>query len=830
MAENFNSDEFKKQREEIEKIVEIQKELNSGNVGLFETLKDIHRYDKLIADQVKKRNRLKAVEEKIQKRISALESKKLASGSVEEEQNTIKIIKLEEEKALTGEAVKLQNKKIDQHKLANRLIKQEVKDVRTLSNLLKTSVNEGLKKGLALAKKTGSYYIEQDAAVRATAKSMGVLSKQADAFANNIFKASLSTNQLGIQAKDLAKIQGVYSSEVGRALMLSQDGLEAMAEMAAGTNLGAEGAAMMAANMESFGMSATMSRDLLQETVDLAHTMGVNTDAAVKNLSINLKKAQGYNFKKGVKGITEMSVRAAKFGVSMDMATGFADKLIDIEGAVDMAAQLQVLGGGFAKIADPFKLMFQARNDVEGLQKSLEKATEGIAHFDDASGTFKISAVEMHRLRKVAEPLGQDYAEIAKNARAMAKFSKMKGELGMKVDPEIQEFITSTAKFNKGAGGYEIMIGDNLSPKLLKSLNADDIKLLEAQALQKDSLAQQAKNSQTFDKLWGNLMNTFKSVLLPFVKGIDSGLRKPLEAFMNDDSFKKTIEELAEFGKTLGKGIGKAAELIMQFPKTSLALVAALGAAKWFSHGVTMGLGFKSITGGLGKGGGGLGVGGKTTANTMAGKGLSGKMGKFGTKMAGKGMGAGLALGAGSMGLDMWRDNIRDRDSGAGKAMGIGSSALAGAGTGAMIGSIIPGIGTAAGAVVGGLAGGAYGAYNEYGGDKKKYTGRKQEDFVMRPGEGAVPFSSSDTLVGAKPGGPIDKLLDKGGGGGASSGIVSVKFDKPLVIKGEITLNNGSSLESIKLNDPILMREIASIVQQELRKSLGGGKLNPNPV
>ena len=67
MAENFNSDEFKKQREEIEKIVEIQKELNSGNVGLFETLKDIHRYDKLIADQVKKRNRLKAVEEKIQK-------------------------------------------------------------------------------------------------------------------------------------------------------------------------------------------------------------------------------------------------------------------------------------------------------------------------------------------------------------------------------------------------------------------------------------------------------------------------------------------------------------------------------------------------------------------------------------------------------------------------------------------------------------------------------------------------------------------------------------------------------------------------------------------
>ena len=827
MAENFNSDEFKKQREEIEKIVEIQKELNSGNVGLFETLKDIHRYDKLIADQVKKRNRLKAVEEKIQKRISALESKKLASGSVEEEQNTIKIIKLEEEKALTGEAVKLQNKKIDQHKLANRLIKQEVKDVRTLSNLLKTSVNEGLKKGLALAKKTGSYYIEQDAAVRATAKSMGVLSKQADAFANNIFKASLSTNQLGIQAKDLAKIQGVYSSEVGRALMLSQDGLEAMAEMAAGTNLGAEGAAMMAANMESFGMSATMSRDLLQETVDLAHTMGVNTDAAVKNLSINLKKAQGYNFKKGVKGITEMSVRAAKFGVSMDMATGFADKLIDIEGAVDMAAQLQVLGGGFAKIADPFKLMFQARNDVEGLQKSLEKATEGIAHFDEASGTFKISAVEMHRLRKVAEPLGQDYAEIAKNARTMAKFSKMKGELGIKVNPDVKEFITSTAKFNKGAGGYEIMIGDNLSPKLLKSLNADDIKLLEAQALQKDSLAQQAKNSQTFDKLWGNLMNTFKSVLLPFVRGIDSGLRKPLEAFMNDDSFKKTIEELAEFGKTLGKGIGKAAELIMQFPKTSLALVAALGAAKWFSHGVTMGLGFNSVASAGGGGvssitdaltGGGK-KGGKGGSGRKWGNGKFAKMGKFGKVATGAaGLGAGIV---GGMAGSYLSEKSGFEDSGTGDIASIVGGLVGGA-----LGSLLGPVGTVIGAGLGSAAGKWAG--DAYASDKP--SGSVAQDFVMRPGAGAVPFSSSDTLVGAKPGGPIDKLLDKGGGGGASSGIVSVKFDKPLVIKGEITLNSSNSTEKIKLDDPILMREIASMVQQELRKAIGGGKLNPNPV
>jgi len=34
-----------------------------------------------------------------------------------------------------------------------------------------------------------------------------------------------------------------------------------------------------------------------------------------------------------------------------------ADKLFDVEGAVDMSAQLQVMGGAWAKLADPFKLM-----------------------------------------------------------------------------------------------------------------------------------------------------------------------------------------------------------------------------------------------------------------------------------------------------------------------------------------------------------------------------------------------------------------------------------------------------------------------------------------
>jgi hypothetical protein len=53
----------------------------------------------------------------------------------------------------------------------------------------------------------------------------------------------------------------------------------------------------------------------------------------------------------------------------MDFAAGMSDKLWDIEG--DMSAQLQVMGGAWAKLADPFHLMYMARNDMKGLTEEI---------------------------------------------------------------------------------------------------------------------------------------------------------------------------------------------------------------------------------------------------------------------------------------------------------------------------------------------------------------------------------------------------------------------------------------------------------------------------
>ena len=80
---------------------------------------------------------------------------------------------------------------------------------------------------------------------------------------------------------------------------------------------------------------------------------------------------------------------------------------------------------------------------------------------------------------------------------------------------------------------------------------------------------------------------------------------------------------------------------------------------------------------------------------------------KFGKFMGGYG---GIGAMVGGVALDAGADYV-GRDTTAGKVMGVAGSTLSWAGTGAMIGSIIPGIGTAAGAAVGAVGGLLYGLY-----------------------------------------------------------------------------------------------------------------------
>lgn len=853
--EGFSREDFERLKKVMVEITELQDKINKGAGNYQEHIKNVqaaYRELKNLQQQISNA-------EKIAKDIRTEINKKLSEAKTLSEKKKFLTSKegmeLRKQLKIHQEIVKTLKKEEKTLSEITKELAQQVNSSNSLSSSFKM-IGRGANFVLSTLISTGKEMLGQMKSVRQTELSMGILGKQAEAFRGNIYKTSLLTNQLGVDTSALAKMQGDYSEGIGRSVQLTEEGLVAMGELAKGTTLGAEGAAAMAVEMDKFGISVTGTRDLVEEMLDTAHKMGVNASKVTKTLQSSLKLAQRYHFKDGVKGLTRMAASAAAMKLDLEGISGMADKVFRPEGAVEMTSKLQVMGGEFAKLANPFELMFKARNDFEGFAKDIGKATKDFVQFNKETGQFDISGLQLDRMREIAQITGISVEKLQEMGVQAKKMETI--DWGVNFSEDDKALITNMAEFNTGTGQWEINTGDFQGA--VKDLKKGDLDRIKAE---KKNLEERAKQAQTFDEKWQNIVNTFKATLLPFMEEIDKVLGPALQSFTDWAIKNQVPQKIAEFAKEAGKLAGGLIKWIADNPiKSGLIMLGGfLGKklfdmAMWFAQGVVLGEGFMSVAGpgmmmgGMGGGGfgGGRGRGGRGGGGFFGmgggGKGRGGRFGKFMGKTGRfmRGMGPGLiGMGLG-MGLDYGRENwIEDPDSHAGKAMGIGSTALEYGGAGAMIGSIIPGIGTAIGGLIGGGIGALVGAYREYKEDVDKWVNddvigiggksqRGMDDFVMRPGEGAVPFNAGDTLIGMKDGGPIEKSFNNGnvsvGGAGGNINVTfgEIRINGVIEVKGE-----GGKSGELPLNDPIFARELSNLIQRELRKSIGGGKLSPNP-
>lgn len=835
----------KKELDEIAKKLaeqaELQEKLNNSVSAYAAALKKVAELQANIKHIEEQKAILIENEKKNQSELTKLKAKLLTATKAEKKVIKEQIDDLKKKILLqkTGisyaeEALKLEREKKDQ-------LVESLGNVNKLNMALKAS-NQALsavpgliKKGFGILKSTGLF--DMDKSIRMAALEMGKVESSSTSFGKSIGNAADSTTMMGVNIKELSKMQANYSTQLGRSVMLSEDGMIAMGELAAGTMLGVDGASSLVAEMDRFNISVEGTRDMIEETVNMSEKMGINSTKVLKTLENSLKMANKYHFKGGVEGMVKMAAQAAKFNMSMETTAGLADKLFDIEGAVEMSAQLNTMGGEWARLGDPMKLMYQARNDMEGLQTSIIDATAGMADFNKTTGEFEFSGLELHRMRELEKITGISAEEMANMAKSKAKFEKISGELGFSVagDPEMKEFIENTAVFNKDTKQFEIKLSGSEKAIPVKELTASHKQMMIADA---KSLKERAEASQTFDDTLNNTIDLFKQALLPVLDGLNKQL-PAIQGMIKSLKDNGWIDKLKTFAKTVGDIAGKVLGLMIEWPKTTLALL--VGAKifgpliQWYANGKALGAGFNSVAGGMGGAGGGggslgssKGLLGKTARNTMKGGGLSGKMGGFGRGMAGKGMGIGALGMIGGMALDYGRGMLDDQNSVGGKAMGVAGGALSGAGTGAMIGSVIPIVGTAAGAIIGGLIGGIYSAVEEFGGDGGGVQqGVSQlHDGVMMDGKITAFDKKDDVLKFQKKGGAIDKAIATGGaisGGGGGTTNIHISFDELKVT------SDGSSGKIDLSTDSAFIRELATKIKESLSQTANGGVLNPNP-
>jgi hypothetical protein len=250
-----------------------------------------------------------------------------------------------------------------------------------------------------------------------------------------------------------------------------------------------------------------------------------------------------------------------------------ADKVMDPEGAISLSANLQVLGGAIGDFGDPLKMMYDATNNVEGLQDALIGAAGSLAAYNSTSGQFEIQGINLRRAKAMAQELGISYQELAKGAIASAERSSAATAMmanGLKLDEKQTEFITNLARMKDGTmtidvssiskefGGAQSIALDKLTQEQANILKEN------AKKLEGMSIEEVARDQFTETQ---NLVLKANEILTILKVQFAKDMGKPLESA---DKYIKGVTEYLQ-GATKGEKGNKAGELISSIKSEGLA-------------------------------------------------------------------------------------------------------------------------------------------------------------------------------------------------------------------------------------------------------------------
>ena len=277
--------------------------------------------------------------------------------------------------------------------------------------------------------------------------------------------------------KEMIELQQKYVSTVGRNLQISDKQRETLL---ATSKLMGSNTTEFAAKLENMGIGLEKSGDIAAKMFNEASKSGVSFEKYSQSVTQNLTKVQSYGFKNGVEGLTAMAKRAAEVNLNIGEAFKVADKIQTggIESAIKMGANLQVLGGSFARMGDPMGLLYQGINDMEGLQDRMIKMFSGLGEFVD--GQVKISGANRLRVNAAAQAMGISSDEMFNMINRQAVRSRvedqMKNVTVFQNDAELKELVANTATLNKEG---QAVVNINGQQKTLDEVTSADKKYLQ---------------------------------------------------------------------------------------------------------------------------------------------------------------------------------------------------------------------------------------------------------------------------------------------------------------------------------------------------------------
>ena len=325
---------------------------------------------------------------------------------------------------------------------------------------------------------------------------VGISGELSRGLQSDMIAASVEASKYGVSLKQIGDLYTGMSEKSGKFALINKKLIDDAVPVATALGKTMAQLAETISEFEKVGLGADKTIKQISQSNTNSIGLGLNAKKIATDIQSNIGKLNEYGFQNGYKGLERMVQKATEFRMEMSSVTAIADKVFSPEGAIELTANLQVLGGAMGDFNDPLKLMYEATNNVEGLQDALIGAAAGLSTYNQEQGRFEITGVNLRKAKEMAGALGITMGELNKTAIAAAERSSATAALmgrGFDIPEKDKEFLINMARMD--GGEMKIVVPESLMDKFqgkneiaLDSITEEQTKALQDYQKKLDSM------------------------------------------------------------------------------------------------------------------------------------------------------------------------------------------------------------------------------------------------------------------------------------------------------------------------------------------------------